>query len=84
MRGAVVVVAWLATWPLRHTGAPARLGLDLALALAGWWATRPGHRAGGKLFGEDGHWTSLLVALPIGFAIAAAAELWHLLRHAGG
>jgi hypothetical protein len=32
------------------------------------------------LFGEHGHRTSLIIALPIGFAIAPAAELWHLLR----
>ena len=50
------------------------------LALGGWWAVLAGRRAGGKLFGEHGHWSSLVVALPIGFAIAAAAELWHLLR----
>jgi hypothetical protein len=53
---------------------------DVVLALGGWWAVLAGRRAGGKLFGEHGHWSSLVVALPIGFAIAAAAELWHLLR----
>jgi hypothetical protein len=79
----MVAVAWIASWPLRSHGPPWRLGLDLALAALGWWAVRPGHRAGGKLFGEDGHWTSVLVALPIGFAIAALAEAWHWLG-AGG
>ena len=34
--------------------------------------------------GEHGHWTSLIIALPIGFSIAAAAELWHIPRRAGG
>jgi hypothetical protein len=84
VRGLVVLAAWVATWPLRVHGAPTRLGLDVVLALAGWWAARPGHRHGGPLFGEDGHWTSLLVALPIGFAIAAAAEAWHMLRGTAG
>lgn len=43
------------------------------------WATQ-----GRTVFGEDGHWTSLLIALPIGFVIAALAELWHLLRGTAG
>jgi hypothetical protein len=80
LRSALVLLAWLATWPLRPHGGTTRLALDGALALMGWWAVRPGRRAGGRFFGEDGHWTSLLIALPIGFAIAAAAEAWHLLR----
>ncbi len=83
LRGVLVLVAWLASWPLRPHGASTRLALDGALALLGWWAVRPGRRAGGPLFGEDGHWTSLLIALPIGFAIAAAAEIWHILRGTG-
>ncbi|HET8836921.1 MAG TPA: hypothetical protein VFN08_19480 [Gemmatimonadales bacterium] len=83
VRGLAVVALWLATWPLRPSGAELRLGLDVALALAGWWAMLPGRRAGGKLFGEHGHWSSLVVALPIGFAIAAAAELWHMVRGGG-
>jgi hypothetical protein len=80
LRGLAVCAVWLATWPLRPSGAEIRLGLDVLLALGGWWAVLPGRRAGGKLFGEHGHWSSLVVALPIGFAIAAAAELWHMLR----
>ena len=80
VRGITVVAVWLATWPLRPSGAEMRLALDIMLALGGWWAMLPGRRAGGKLFGEHGHWSSLVVALPIGFAIAAAAELWHMLR----
>jgi hypothetical protein len=80
VRGIAVVAVWLATWPLRPSGAEMRLALDIILALGGWWAMLPGRRAGGKLFGEHGHWSSLVVALPIGFAIAAAAELWHMLR----
>jgi hypothetical protein len=84
LRGAVVIVVWLATWSLRSHGAPTRLGLDVVLAVAGWWAVRPAHRHGGPLFGGDGHWTSLLMALPIGFAIAAAAEAWHMLRGTAG
>jgi len=80
VRGIAVVAVWLATWPLRPSGAEMRLALDIMLALGGWWAMLPGRRAGGKLFGEHGHWSSLVVALPIGFAIAAAAELWHMLR----
>jgi hypothetical protein len=80
IRGLAVVAVWLATWPLRPSGAEMRLVLDVILALGGWWAMLPGRRAGGKLFGEHGHWSSLVVALPIGFAIAAAAELWHMLR----
>lgn len=83
VRGAVVCVAWLATWPLRHASGEMRLGLDVILALGGWWAVLPGRRAGGKWFGEHGHWSSLVIALPIGFAIAAAAELWHLVRGGG-
>jgi hypothetical protein len=39
---------------------------------------------GDEMFGEHGHWTSLIIALPIGFGLAAAAELWHLLRGSGG
>jgi len=80
IRGLAVVAVWLATWPLRPSGEEMRLALDVGLALAGWWAVLPGRRAGGRLFGEHGHWSSLVVALPIGFAIAAAAELWHMLR----
>ena len=80
VRAAIVIVLWLVTLPLRHRGAEFRLGLDLVLAALGWWAMWPGRRRGGPLFGEHGHWTSLVVALPIGFAIAAAAELWHMLR----
>ena len=34
----------------------------------------------GSGFGEPGHWTSLQIAVPIGFGIATAAGLWHLLR----
>lgn len=83
IRGAVVCAVWLATLPLRHSGPEARLGLDVLLALGGWWAVVPGRRLGGELFGEHGHWTSLVIALPIGFGIAAAAELWHLLRGTG-
>ena len=80
IRGLAVVAVWLATWPLRPSGEEMRLALDVGLGLAGWWAVLPGRRAGGRLFGEHGHWSSLVVALPIGFAIAAAAELWHMLR----
>jgi hypothetical protein len=80
VRGLAVVALWLATWPLRSSGEEMRLALNVVLALGGWWAMLPGRRAGGKLFGEHGHWSSLVVALPIGFAIAAAAELWHMLR----
>jgi hypothetical protein len=83
LRGVAVCALWLATWPLRHSSGEMRLALDVGLALAGWWAMLPGRRAGGKLFGEHGHWSSLVVALPIGFAIAAAAELWHLIRGGG-
>jgi hypothetical protein len=83
IRGVAVVVVWLATWPLRPDGSAMRLALDILLALGGWWAVLPGRRAGGRLFGEHGHWSSLVVALPIGFAIAAAAELWHMVRGGG-
>ncbi len=80
IRAVVVCAVWLATWPLRHVGGEVRLGLDVALALGGWWATLPGRRVGGRAFGEHGHWSSLVIALPIGFGIAAAAEVWHLIR----
>lgn len=82
-RGLAVCALWLATLPLRHSGGEARLGLDVVLALAGWWAVLPGRRQGGELFGEHGHWSSLVIALPVGFGIAAAVELWHLLRGTG-
>lgn len=42
-----------------------------------------GRKASGKIFGEHGHWSSLIVALPIGFGIAAGAELRHLIRGGG-
>jgi len=80
IRALVVCAAWLGTWWLRPGGPAVRLGLDLLLTGGGWWATLPGRREGGSLFGEHGHWTSLIVALPIGFGIAALAELWHLLH----
>jgi hypothetical protein len=83
IRAFVVCAIWLATWPLRPSGAEVRLGLNLMLALGGWWAMLPGRRAGGKIFGEHGHWSTLIVGLPIGFGIAAAAELWHMLRGTG-
>jgi len=79
-RAALVLLLWVATMRLRHHGAEVRLGLDLVLTAAGLWAIWPGRRRGGPLFGEHGHWTSLVVALPVGFALAAAAELWHLIR----
>ena len=84
VRGLIIGVIWLATVPLRHSGPFVRLGLDLVLAMGGLWAAAPGRRAGGPLFGEHGHWTSLIIALPIGFGIAGAAELWHLIRGTGG
>jgi hypothetical protein len=84
VRALLVCAAWLGTWSLRHLGPSVRLGLDLVLLAGGVWAVTPGRRAAGSLFGEHGHWTSLVVALPIGFGIAAAAELWHLLRGTGG
>jgi hypothetical protein len=84
IRAAIVCGVWLATWSLRHNGPSVRLGLDLILAGGGLWAAAPGRRASGRLFGEHGHWTSLIIALPIGFGIAAAAELWHMLRGSGG
>ena len=56
----------------------------LLLAGAGVWAAAPGRREERALFGEHGHWTSLIIALPIGFGIAAAAELWHMLRGTAG
>jgi hypothetical protein len=84
IRGLIVCAVWLATLSLRHAGGEVRLGLNLLLAAGGWWAVLPGRREGGPVFGEHGHWTSLVLALPIGFGIAAAAELWHLVRGAGG
>lgn len=83
VRALVVCAVWLATWPLRPSGGETRLALDVALALGGWWAMLPGRRTGGEIFGEHGHWSSLIIALPIGFGIAAAAELWHLIRGGG-
>jgi hypothetical protein len=80
VRALVVCAAWIATLWLRSSGPEMRLGLDLLLAVGGLWAAAPGRRVHGPLFGEHGHWTSLLIALPIGFGIAAAAELWHMLR----
>src|SRR6266536_732373 len=71
VRALVVCAVWLATWRFRPSAGEVRLGLDVALALGGWWALLPGRRAGGKIFGEHGHWSSLVVALPIGFGIAA-------------
>ncbi len=76
----IVIAVWLATWTLRQNGAMTRLGLDAILTAASWWAVLPGRRQGGSAFGEHGRWTSLLIALPVGFGIATAAELWHLLR----
>ena len=76
----IVIAVWLATWTLRQNGVTTRLGLDAILAGASWWAILPGRREGGLGFGEHGHWTSLLIALPLGLGIATAVELWHLLR----
>lgn len=83
VRAGVVVALWAVTLPLRPGGGETRLELDAALAAAGWWAMLPGRRAGGTLFGEHGHWTSLIIALPIGFGIAALAEIWHLWKESG-
>ena len=83
-RALVVCAVWIGTWSLRDHGPAMRLGLDLLLTAGGLWAAAPGRRRGGPLFGEHGHWTSLVIALPIGFAIAAAAELWHMLRGTAG
>ena len=76
VRALIVCAVWLATLSLRAAGPEVRLGLDLLLVAAGWWAAAPGRRRGGPIFGEHGHWTSLIIALPIGFGIAAVAELW--------
>jgi hypothetical protein len=84
VRAVLVCAVWVATLSLRNVGPSVRLGLDLVLTAGGLWAAAPGRRAGGPLFGEHGHWTSLVIALPIGFGIAAAAELWHMLRGTGG
>jgi hypothetical protein len=84
VRALIVCAAWIGTWSLRDQGASMRLGLDLLLTAGGLWAAAPGRVRGGKLFGEHGHWTSLVIALPIGFGIAAAAELWHMLRGTAG
>ena len=84
VRALVVCAVWVATLSLRDVGPSVRLGLDLVLTAGGLWAAAPGRRAGAPLFGEHGHWTSLVIALPIGFGIAAAAELWHMLRGTGG
>ena len=83
VRALVVCAAWLATWPFRHSGWKPRDPGRGAGMFGGWWAMLPGRKTGGKIFGEHGHWSSLVVALPIGFGIAAAAELWHLI-HGGG
>ena len=83
MRAVVVCTVWIATLSLRSLGPSVKLGLDLVLAVGGLWAAAPGRKAGGPIFGEHGHWTSLVIALPIGFGIAAAAELWHFLRGGG-
>jgi hypothetical protein len=84
VRALAVCAIWVATLSLRQDGPPMRLGLDLLLAGAGLWAAAPGRRGERALFGEHGHWTSLIIALPIGFGIAAAAELWHMLRGTAG
>ena len=83
VRALLVCAVWIGTLSLRHAGPAARLGLDLVLAAGGLWAAAPGRRRDSPLFGEHGHWTSLIIALPIGFGIAAAAELWHFLRGGG-
>jgi len=83
VRALVVGAVWVATLSLRSLGPSVKLGLDLVLAAGGLWAAAPGREAGGPLFGEHGHWTSLIIALPIGFGIAAVAELWHLIRGGG-
>jgi hypothetical protein len=72
-----------AHWPFGTWGRPSDSRLMCSWRLAGR-AAAPGRRAGGPVLGEHGHWTSLIIALPIGFGIAAAAELWHLLRGTGG
>jgi hypothetical protein len=84
VRALVVGAVWVATLSLRQIGPEVRLGLDLVLTAGGLWAAAPGRRAGQPIFGEHGHWTSLVIALPIGFAIAAAAEVWHILRGTTG
>lgn len=83
VRAVIVCAVWVGTLSLRHLGPSVRLGLDVILAIAGLWAAAPGRRTGSPLFGEHGHWTSLIIALPIGFGIAAVAELWHMFRGGG-
>ena len=71
--------------PCRFGAAVRRFGsFDLLLAAGGLWAAVPGRRAHGGRFGEHGHWSSLIIALPIGFGIAAAVELWHMVRGNAG
>jgi hypothetical protein len=84
VRALIVCAVWLGTWSLREERAALRLGLVLLLTAGGLWAAMPGRRRGGPIFGEHGHWSSLIIALPVGFGIAAAAELWHILRGTAG
>ena len=84
VRALIVCAVWIGTLSFRDQGPSMRLGLDLLLTAGGVWAAAPGRRRGDPLFGEHGHWTSLIIALPIGFGIAAAAELWHMLRGTAG
>ena len=82
VRALVVCAAWLATWPFRHSRGSA-VGAGRGAGTRWLVGHAPGTQDGGSIFGEHGHWSSLVVALPIGFGIAAAAELWHLI-HGGG
>lgn len=84
VRALVIGAVWLATLSLRSRGEEVRLGLNLLLTAGGLWAAVPGRRAHGARFGEHGHWSSLIIALPIGFGIAAAVELWHMVRGNAG
>ena len=81
VRALAVVVAWVIAMELRPVGGPTlELAGDALLAVGGWWATRPGTRAGGPEFLRRTHWTSVLMLPLLLGSYFVAWDLWRLVR----
>jgi hypothetical protein len=82
VRALVVCALWVATLSLR-TGPSVRLGLDLVLTAGGLWAAAPGGARAAHCSASTATGRAAVSALPDRLGIAAAAELWHILRTSG-
>lgn len=81
VRALAVVVAWGVAMELRPLGgATLELAGDVLLAVGGWWATRPGVRAGDPDFMRRTHWTGVLTLPLLLGSYFVAWDVWRLVR----